>query len=78
MATEYTTVELFVKVNESGEYDCGSTAEEAGERFEENIGTDNETGYRLVKLTVKVPLPKPLELTGEVTVDESESELKVA
>lgn len=77
MATEYVTVEVWVKLNEAGDYDCGCDPEQAGERFEDSIGHEQDQGYRMVKLTVKVPLPKAIELTGEVAVEESEAGLKV-
>ena len=35
-------------------------------------------GLRRLKITVKVPLPEPFELTGEVAANEVPSALKVA
>lgn len=67
----YATVELWVRVSEAGDFDCGPTAEAAGERFEESIGHDNETGYRMVRVKVRVPLPEPIEVTGEAADDEA-------
>lgn len=75
MATEYTTVEVRVRVNDAGDYEVGTTLADSGERFEEHIGSDAETGYRVVKVSVKVPLPKPAELAGEVGCKEA-GELK--
>lgn len=71
-------IEVWVKVGENGDYDCGCDATQAGERFEESVGTDNETGYRMVRLLVTVPLPEVIELTGAVTETEEVAGLKVA
>lgn len=70
-----TQVEVWVKLNEAGDYDCGCDPAQAGERFEDSVGMDPESGYRLVKLVVVVPLPEPIVLTGEVTETEEPSSL---
>jgi len=57
-------VEVFVMVNGDGEYEVGTSDTEAQERFEENCTT--EGGRRLIKITLKVPLPEVVEIEGEV------------
>ena len=79
MATTYKTVDVWVVVDEDGDYDCGVDAGLAAENYANNIMTpDGTKGMRVVKLSVRVPLPTPIELTGEVVSDESGAGLVVA
>ncbi len=78
MAAQMIEIEVWVKVNENGEYEVGTSGDEAKDRFEENIGDDGTQGMRFVKLTVKVPLPVTIEISGEVETAEEPGELKVA
>ena len=73
MAT-FKTVEVFVMVDEDGDYECGVDVDAATERFDDNVGGTG--GRRLVRLTVKVPLPTVISLTGEVEADPEPGELK--
>ncbi len=59
-------IELWACVDSEGQYEVGTSAEAARERYEQDIGilADVE-GFRLVCLTVRVALPVPVELTGE-------------
>ena len=60
--------EVWIIVNEDGEYVAHEDEEQAGERF-----TDDCTqgiGTRRVKVTVRVPLPLPILATA--TVEEEE------
>ena len=76
MATAYETVEIWVAVDESGEFGVGRDAESAEQNYQDDIGNGAETGRRFVKLTVKVPLPTVIEIAGEVAVSEESGELK--
>lgn len=78
MATTYTTIEIWVLIDEQGDYAVGNDAETASQRFTDDVGDDLALGRRMVKLTVKVPLPTTIELTGEVEIEEEVSELKTA
>lgn len=78
MAADFMAIEVWVKIDEDGEYDVGRDRDEAQERYGENISEDFAGGVRLVKITLRVPLPKPTELTGEVAADLPAGELKVA
>jgi len=79
MATTYKTIEVWVLVDENGEYECGADTETAAERYRDNVGEpDGTVTYRAVKLTVKVPLPTTIELSGEVTVEELPALLSAA
>jgi hypothetical protein len=74
MMEEQTTaeIEVFVAVNEDGEYEVGVDENEAGERLD-GIG-----GYqrRVFALKLTVPLPKPAEVSA--TLPEREGQLSLA
>lgn len=72
----YTTLEVWVAVDAHGEFGLGKDAEAAEENYQDDVGGGAEDGRRMVKLTVKVPLPVVLELSGEVAADEQPGELK--
>jgi hypothetical protein len=74
MATAFIEVEVWVKVNESGEYDVGHDADTACERFTENEFNEGESA-RLVKLVVKVPVPRPLTVKVELPDDQTADDL---
>ena len=57
-------VEIWLMVNESGEWEVGTTPEDVGERFNENCSTHQSV--RIIHLKLKVPAPVCLTLTGEV------------
>ena len=71
---KFQTIEVWVVVDEQGDYECAADFDAAAERFDENVGGNG--GRRVVKLSVKVPLPTPIELPGEVEADPEPSELK--
>jgi hypothetical protein len=74
MPAKFKTLEVWVAVDADGDYECGVDEDAATERFDENVGGTG--GRRLVKLTVKVPLPTVIELTGEVEADPEPGELR--
>lgn len=76
MATAYTTVEVWVLVDQFGECGIGRTAADAAEDYAAGNDPLPTEGRRMVKIAVKVPLPKPVELTAEV--EEEAGGLKVA
>ena len=60
-------IEVFVCINQDGEYEVGTTAEQVRERFEENIGAlADQDGMRIVRCWLKVPLPTIMEVQGEI------------
>ena len=67
-------IEVWVRVNSEGEYDCGTDEAAASERFEES--SDETLPWRFVKLVVTVPLPEVIEVSGEVSIEERPGELK--
>lgn len=78
MAVEMCEIEIWVVVDEDGDYACDAERDDAETRFEESIGFSNEKATRRVCIKVKVPLPKAIEITGEVQVSEEVGELKAA
>jgi hypothetical protein len=71
------TVELWVVVDENGDYAIGATQDEAHERYSEDIGAACAT--RVLNVKLAVPHPKPVEITGTVPEEASPAvELAVA
>ncbi len=64
------TIELWVLVDAGGDFGFGRSGEEAAEHYEENIG-GFPGASRLVKVTLNVPLPVVVELTGDVPAEAS-------
>ena len=61
--TDLHEIELWVAVNEDGDCEADTDEGTAHERLIENYGGYNT---RMIKLTLKVPLPKVTEATIEV------------
>lgn len=72
MAATFATIEVWVLVDQFGEYAVGKSPIEAAECYgHENDALPTE-GRRMVKIAVKVPLPKPVELAAEIAEESSE------
>jgi hypothetical protein len=57
----------------------GTTADQAAERYREDIGEpDGTLGLRRVKVTLTVPLPAAVELVGAVPADGPAATLTVS
>lgn len=69
-------IEIWVMVNEEGEYEAGACDDDAVQRFEENCTSG--INRRLIKITLNVPLPETIELEGEVPDTEGKPTLKLA
>jgi hypothetical protein len=68
------TVEMWACVDSAGDYAVGNSEEAAREKYEEDVQALSESsGFRLVKINVAVPLPEPVELTGEASEVETAS-----
>lgn len=74
-ATNMVEVEVWACVDGAGDYGIGKTDEDAQQAYEDDIG--GNAPRRLVKLTVKVPAPAVIELTGEVPAEAAAGELRV-
>lgn len=78
MATQYVTAEVWIMVGADEQYVADTDPARLNERWGEDCGDVDECqGFRRVKLTVRVPVPTPIELVGEVTADEA-GELRAA
>jgi len=66
-------IEVWVKVNASGEYEVAGDEDAVKERFTESQADESEPA-RLVRMVVKVPAPKPIAVTVEIEDDETDAE----
>lgn len=69
-----TTCEVWLCVDSCGDYGVGPDAEGARANYEETVqALCDADGFRLVKVSVAVPLPQPVELVGEASDEETAS-----
>ncbi len=72
-------VEMWACIDSDGQYGVGHDADNARGNYADNIGAlEDSEGFRLVRVTVKAPLPIIAELTGEVAEQGKPSELATA
>jgi hypothetical protein len=67
MAAETCEIEVWVMVNENGEYEVGCDEDEVGERYSDNI--NDNLARRAVKVILTVPMPKPVTMRGTVPAE---------
>lgn len=66
MAVQTCDVEVWVMVNDQGEYVAHEDNDQLAEAYGERIGELNEAGgIRRVKVKVRVPLPEVIEVEAE-------------
>lgn len=65
MANGFTSVEVWVLVDDQGEYAIGVDEEQAIERYDEDF-QGSASCRRAVKVTLTIPTPKPIEVKGEL------------
>lgn len=72
-------VEVFVLVDNCGDYSAASTIERAKEAYESDVQqlSDSE-GFRVVRVKLTVPLPEIPELTGVVPAEGQAALVSVA
>lgn len=72
---ETTTIDVFLIVDEDGNFEVGTDESKAGERF-----NDAHSGYlrKCHKLNLTIPLPKLAEVSGTLTVNEGEHTLTIS
>lgn len=68
-------LEIWIVVDEGGDYAVGKDQDAACEAFDQEIG--GTTPRRQVKVTLKVPAPVAIELTGEVPAEPTGGTLTV-
>jgi hypothetical protein len=77
MASQTCQVEVWVLVDADGDYGVGREADAASQNYADDVG-GTEGNRRMVKLTLTIPLPKPMELVATIPEEEpGEAELKV-
>lgn len=66
-------IEAWVLVDEAGDYVCWHDEGVIHERYEEEVRPIAEAGgMRRVKVTIRVPLPEPIEIAVDVPDTEGE------
>lgn len=76
-AVETVDVEVWVMIGEDGQYTAHTDESALRERFDEEC-PDAGLVTRVVRITVKVPKPKPVELEATIAAEPDNAELKVA
>jgi hypothetical protein len=72
------TVEVWVLVDEDGDYDCAPDEGTAADRYADSIAAiDGTRGLRRIKVTLIVPRPAPIEVSAEVPAEEGGPVVKV-
>jgi len=74
-ANELVEVEVWVMVGEDGQYTAHTDPDALRERFDEECADAGLT-TRVLKLTVKVPTPRPVALAAVVADEVTTGELK--
>jgi hypothetical protein len=70
MAQQTTEVTVWVLVDSCGDYAVAKEADGLNDAYEQDIGSISDAeGLRRVKVTLTVPLPVVVELTGTVPAD---------
>ena len=75
---EMCQVEVWVVVDENGDYSAGASEEQASENYESEIGGGDTYSKRRIKIKLSVPKPRPLELSATVPDESHEGTLVVA
>jgi|HubBroStandDraft_6_1064221.scaffolds.fasta_scaffold251313_3 hypothetical protein len=74
-----TECEVWILVDADGNHSVGTDAERARGDYTDQIGALEETeGFRMVKVTLTVPMPVVPELTGSVPAIGEPSRLQVS
>lgn len=69
MAAIMKEVEVWVMVDEEGNYVATTSSDELSEAYDSHEDSDANLGSRVIKITLKVPLPTPIEITATVLAD---------
>jgi hypothetical protein len=71
-------VEVFVLVDENGNYVVHKDEDELAEAYDNDISEDSHTGRRTIRIKLSVPLPEYVTMTGTVPALGEPSELTVS
>lgn len=63
------TCEVWLIVDEDGDYACGRDRDSAEEQYRDEIGTEPGSCLRVIRLMVDVPVPKPTEVSCTLPED---------
>jgi hypothetical protein len=78
MADETTTnatVEVWVLIGEGGDYVASNSPDNLAELYETDYDALADISTRRVRITLSVPLPRPVELVGTVAAEPEGGEL---
>ena len=71
-----TAVEVWILVDENGDYVCCVNRDELKNKHDEDVGgLDDGLATRIVKVSLAVPTPKPVELSATVAEEPAAGEL---
>lgn len=70
-------LEVWVLVDENGDYVASSSEISLAEIYDDQIGGGNDLGRRLIKIKLTVPLPSPITLTGVVPAESTKATMQV-
>jgi hypothetical protein len=74
-----TMVEVYVVIDENGDVIATHDADKIGDLWEECVGPpDASACRRIVKVTLTIPTPKPIEMAATVAAEPAAGELKAA
>jgi hypothetical protein len=73
-ATETVEAEVYVMIGEDGQYTCHTDPDALAERFADECA-DAGLATRVVKVTLRIPMPRPVELVGTVAAEPEGGEL---
>lgn len=68
---------MWACVDADGDYGVGKDEDAATTAYDDKIGGRADRGIRYVKITVKVPLPVAIELSGECPAEPAAGSLSV-
>lgn len=74
---ELVNVEVWVLVDEDGTYLCHEDREQLSERYKDEQTDDATTARRMVKVTLQVPKPRPVEVVATVAEESEEVAVSV-
>lgn len=63
---EMLDVEVWVMVDEDGNYAVHHDKDELEQRYEEEVGRTSGAATRVVRVALKVPCPRPVEVVANV------------
>jgi hypothetical protein len=78
MANDMLQVEVWVMVDEGGDYAVGVDETTACDSYDQDIGGGTDVAKRMVKVVLSIPKPATITLTGTVPAQPSNGTLSVS